>query len=120
MILTNQQIYNYATILNNWNPQVKLPIKVNFFLQKNIQTLISAAQEINQMRISIAQLYGVQTEKNGIYIIPEEKRAEVAKDLEDLFSLEQDLNIKTIKLEYFENIELTMDQLAPILFMIEE
>jgi hypothetical protein len=36
MKLTNQQIYQYATNLMAFNIEGKLPVRINFFLQKNI------------------------------------------------------------------------------------
>ena len=46
--------------------------------------------------------------------------SEAQKELSDLFSLKQDLNIHVFKLNDFDNIDLTYDQLANIMFMIEE
>jgi hypothetical protein len=42
------------------------------------------------------------------------------QELNDLFALEQELNIHVFKLDEFDNIELTYDQLSAIMFMIEE
>jgi hypothetical protein len=47
MKLNNQKIYEYATNLAAFNIEGKMPIKINFFLQKNINILREAAQEID-------------------------------------------------------------------------
>ena len=120
MILTNNEIYNYAINLVNWKPEIKFPIKVNFFLQKNIQTILSAAQEIEIAKTNIAKEYGDLVNDCGTYLVPEERRSAAARDLAELFSISQDIQIHKLKLNDFENIELTLDQLAPIFFMIEE
>jgi hypothetical protein len=48
MKITNNNIYKYTTnLLTEFNtPSQQLPIKINFYLQKNIQTLRPLAQEI--------------------------------------------------------------------------
>jgi hypothetical protein len=43
MKLTNDKIYSYATNLTYFNIEQKLPVRVNFFLQKNIQTIKAMA-----------------------------------------------------------------------------
>jgi hypothetical protein len=46
--------------------------------------------------------------------------AEAQKELNDLFALKQDVQIHKFDLEEFADIELTMQQLSAIMFMIEE
>lgn len=120
MKLTNQKIYDAAMELASFHIEGKLPIKINFFLQKNIQMLAAAAQEIEAARIGIAQEYGELNEDGNQYVVPPEKIALAQKEIIDLFNLEQDLNIHVFKLEDFDNIELTYQQLSSIMFMIEE
>lgn len=120
MKLTNQQIYSYAEQLSAFNIEVRLPIKVNFFLQKNIQTLMALAQEIEQARLGIAQHYGDINEEGNGYIVPPDRISEAQQELTDLLSLEQEVNIHTFKIEDFGNIELSFQELSNIMFMIEE
>lgn len=123
MKLTNNEIYNYANALGQEfgaNASLKLPIKVNFFLQKNIKTLVEAATDIENSRIEIAREYGVLTEDGESYQIPPEKIDDASKELNDLFGLEQDLPIKKFNLEDFNNIELTTAQMSALLFMIKD
>lgn len=122
MKLTNNQIYSYATQLNNIfsNCDVKMPVRINFFLQKNIQVIAAAGQEIESARINIAQQFGTLNEEGTSYSIPSESMAAVNKELNDLFNIEQDLNIHIFRLDEFDGIELTYQQLQAIMFMIEE
>lgn len=122
MKLNNLQIYTYAEELNTQflECNVLLPVRVNFFLQKNIQTITTAAQEIAQVRLDIARKFGVLDEEGANYIIAPENMADANKELNDLFSLEQELNLHTFKLTDFDNIELTYQQMSAIMFMIEE
>ena len=121
MILTNQKIYEYASSLAVFNGfDIKLPVKISFFLQKNIKTITEAAQEVNEARLEIARTYGTYSEEEGVYIIPPESIPTTQSEINDLFSLEQDLSIHIFKLDEFDNIELTYQQLSAIMFMIEE
>lgn len=122
MKLNNLQIYTYAEELNTQflECNVLLPVRVNFFLQKNIQIITTAAQEIAQVRLDIARKFGVLDEEGANYIIAPEDMADANKELNDLFGLEQELNLHTFKLIDFDNIELTYQQMSAIMFMIEE
>lgn len=119
MQLSNQQIYEYATTLSKFHIEGKVPVKVSFFLQKNVQTLIAAAREISEARMNIAATYGNFDESKQQYHIPEENVSVVNSELNDLFNLKQDLPIHVFKIDDFNNIELTYDQMAAIMFMIE-
>lgn len=120
--LTNNEIYNYANALAKEfaDSELKLPIKINFYLQKNIQELMGLAQYIEQQRVSIAQEFGTLNEESGNYDIPGDKINEATDKLRDLFDLTQDVTIYKVKLEDFNDIELTTAQMQALLFMIEE
>ena len=120
MKLTNQQIYNASLKLNSFSVEGKIPVKINFFLQKNIQIVIEAGKEIEKARIQIIQELGELNAENNVFMIPKNNMAEAQKELEDLFTLEQELNIHLFKLDDFQDIALTYDQLSAIMFMIEE
>lgn len=123
MILTNNEIYNFATNLAkafNDNEQ-RLPVKVSFYLQKNKNLLINLAQDIETARIDIIKTYGIsQEDDNERYSIPQEKMVEVTKELEDLFSLEQEVQIHKVNIESFpDDLILTTEQMNSIMFMID-
>lgn len=122
MKLTNQEIYNYALALNNAfadNTQ-KLPIKVNFYLQKNKTTLTNLAQDVETARMDLIRANGELSEEGTSYIIPKEKVTEVTKELNDLFALEQDVNIYTINIDSLsDDLTLTTGQMEAIMFMID-
>lgn len=120
--LTNNQIYNYTdSFIKNFSQKdIKFPVKVNFYLLKNQNALLSLAQEIEQERVNIAQEYGILNEETQQYEVPPEKIQEAKKKLDDLFNLTQEVKIYKVKLEDFGNIELTPDQMEALLFMIED
>ena len=120
--LTNNQIYNYTnSLIENFSKSdIKFPVKVNFYLQKNQNTLLALAQEIEQERINIAQEYGILNEETEQYEVPPEKIQEASQKLNDLFDLTQEVKLYKVKLEDFGNIELTSGQMQALLFMIED
>ena len=122
MKLTNNEIYNYATKLASEFKDTKqvLPVKINFYLQKNKKLLLELAQDIEQARMQIAQTYGKYNEETQNYSIDPERVAEANKELNDLFTLEQDVNICMIKfVNIDDNLSLTTGQMEAMMFMIE-
>ena len=120
MKLTNQQIYNYATQLANFKIEVKLPIRFNFFLNRNIQLINSLGQEIENARTQIARAYGELNENGTSYNIPSDMITTVSQELNDLFNLEQDVDLHLFNLEELDDIELTYEQMKILMFMIKE
>ena len=119
MKLTNKKIYEYATNLVALNIDGKLPVRLSFFLQKNIQQILTLGQEIDEAKMKLGQQYGEPNAEGGFYI-PADRVELVNQELTDLMNLEQDVNLHVFKLEDFDNIELTYKDLSSIMFMIEE
>ena len=121
MKLTNLQIYQLAEkLVSIANSTQYIPAKANFFLQKNIQVIATAAEEIDKTRLTIAQHYGELEEDKQQYKIPQDKMEEATKELDDLFSIEQDLDIKTFTIDDLGSAEFTPAQMQVIMFMIED
>lgn len=122
MKFNNNKIYQIANVLAKTfdNLDIYIPSKANFFIQKNISTLVAAAQEIEKSRLEIAKHYGILDEEKQQYKIPEDKIEEASKELEDLFSIEQELDIKTFSIEALGNAEFTPAQMQAMMFMIED
>lgn len=122
MTLKNIEIYNYANSLgeNFIDNTLSLPIKANFYLQKNIKELLELAQDIERERIEIAKKYGTPSEDGGQYEVPPENIHLAQKELEDLFNLTQEVKIYPIDLDAFGDAELTAAQMKALLFMIKE
>lgn len=122
MKFNNNEIYQIANMLTIIfdNLDIYIPAKANFFIQKNISVLAAAAQEIEKSRIEIAKHYGVLDEKGQQYKIPEDKIEKVTKELNDLFSIEQELDIKKFSIEALGNTEFTPAQMQAMIFMIED
>lgn len=123
MTLTNNEIYIYAkNLVEAFNDKdQKLPIKINFYLQKNKNTLIELASSIEIARMEIAKNYGDLEVESQQYIIPPEKIEEVNKELMDLLSLEQEVQIYMINIDNLsDDLSFTTAQMEAIMFMIEQ
>ena len=122
MRLLNSQIYQGAqSLLCIFDKKdLYIPVKANFIIQKNYKMLAAAAEEIEKARLQVAQHYGSLNQEKNQYFIPSDKIAEANKEINDLLSIEQDLDIKMIHLEDLGNIELTAQQMQALMFMIEE
>lgn len=122
MKLTNNQIYTYATELAAafQDSTQKLPIKVNFYLQKNKETLLAMAQDIEKARIDLLNNYGTLDNENNRFVLDPDKIEIASKELEDLFNLEQEVNIYKVSIDNFgDDIVLTTGQMEALLFMID-
>ena len=122
MKMTNNEIYTHTRQLMDafQDGEQKLPIKINFYLQKNKSTLLALAQDIEKARLEIAQNYGTLDESGEQYVIPPEKMEAAAKELEDLFTLEQDVNIYKINVDNLsDDLVMTAAQMEALMFMID-
>lgn len=121
MKLSNTQIYNYSQALNSafTEKELYLPAKINFYIQKNAQTLAEAAKGIEDGRMAIIRHYGEPDEENGTITVPPEKIEVASNELNDLFGLEQDLKIYTVDIEKFGEMELSLEQMNALMFMVE-
>ena len=122
MKFNNNEIYQNAHMLLETFDKldIYIPAKANFFIQKNISILATAATEIEKSRLEIAKHYGILDEEKQQYDIPKEKIKEASEELESLLSIEQDLDIKTFSIEALGNAEFTPAQMQAIMFMIED
>lgn len=126
--LKNGEIFEMATNLieafqkDTESGEKTYPIKVLFYLRKNMKTLTELAQDIEKARVEIIQRYGTPSEENPEqYQFETQEKIDAAnKEFEELFGLEQEVTIYTIPLEAFNDMELTEKQMDAVMEMIEE
>ena len=118
--MNNGMIYQYALTLNEAlnNNDLQMPVAVIFSIEKNKQTLMTVAQDVEKYRMDIIKKYG--EEVDGNYNVPQDKIEIANKELQDLFSIEQEVNIYKFNIEDLGDIKLTSNQMDAILFMIED
>ena len=122
---SNLQIYNMATALigafQSNGENTNYPVKVNFYLQKNMNSVIEIAKDIEAKRVEIIKKYGNPSEEDPeAYIIPDENIEVASKEVNDLLELEQEVAINMIKLDWLDGIDMSAAQVAAMSFMIDE
>lgn len=124
--MSNMEIYNIASALVGLqkkmsDEQMVFPVKVNFYFQKNTNVLVEMAQDLDEERSNIITKFGTPSETNENQIeIPKEKLDEVNAQLQDLFSLEQEVAVNVIDLDWFDGVNMTPAEFAAISFMIKD
>ncbi len=118
--MNNGMIYQYALTLNEVlnDNDLQMPVAVIFSIEKNKQTLMAVAQDVEKYRMDIIKKYG--EEIDGNYNVPQDKIEIANKELQDLFSIEQEVSIYKFNIEDLGDIKLTSNQMNAILFMIED
>lgn len=122
-MMTNNEIYTHASnLLEAFSniAELKMPVKVHFYFQKNMDNIVAMAQDIEKSRNELLQKYGTIDEETHNYKFADEDIDKVNSDITDLFSLEQEVKIHVIPIEWVENMELTAKQVAAFSFMFEE
>ena len=122
MKLTNEIIYSYAMKIKNFCDEEAdslLPAKCSFYIYKNLNTLLEAANCIDKARQNILEKYGEQEDEN-VYNIPENNKEVAQEELTELGNIIQDIQIYFIQLKDLEKVNLTLKQLFNISFMIQE
>lgn len=119
MQITNLEIYNYVEKVNkNFTGTEVLPIKLNFYFQKNNKILMEAMKELEEDRISIGRKYGTETE-DGFRLDPD-KIEEADKEYKELMSLTQELNLYTIDISTLpDDLVLTTGQMDALSYMLK-
>lgn len=114
MKFNNLQIYEMALKIKKFyeDKSLNLPVRLGFYLLKNLNKITSAAQEIELMRSNILKKYSED--------LNELEKKEVFKELQELSNIEQDIDLYSLYLEDFENLKLNLDQLSLIVDMIDD
>ena len=122
MLLTNKDIYSQAIKLHEsfYDENQELPVRINFYLQKNKKLLMDLSVEIEESRSAILAKYGVLDNGNGTYKFDQDNALVAQNELNDLLKLEQEVNIYKIKFSDFpDDLVLTTGQMEALMFMIE-
>lgn len=119
--LTNLEIYTTAqALMENITTDMNLPVKIGFYIQKNMKKMTELAQEIEKSRMEIFDKYGEKDEENNQYKFDKSVQEQVQKELNDLFDLTQDVKTNMLELDWFDDIDLNANQIAAISYMIAD
>lgn len=119
--MTNIEIFNTANALMEAfgaEQETSFPVKVNFFLQKNMKSIVEMAQEIDKTRVEIMQKYGTLDEETQQFTFEQDQMDAANTELEGLFNLEQEVKTNMLDINLFDNVDMTNAQVSAISYMI--
>ena len=118
--MTNGEIYTKILNLSKaFSSEDRLPIKLNYYIQRNLAETASIISAIETNRMKIGEKYGEQTQDG--YQIPPEKAQEANKELTELMEIDQPINLLKIKFSDIpQDLVLTTNQMEALMFIIED
>ena len=121
--MTNQEIMELYYGLDNIfkKDDLRFPAKVSFALLRDWRLIDPIIQDLERARFDILSAHGALQEQDGNQVfIPNDLASAqiIEKELDDLFSVENNIDLYKIPISDIENMELSMqelDGLYPIL-----
>ena len=84
-----------------------------------LRNILIVVKDIEKSRIDLLSQYGELDQETNRFTILPDKMEVASKELEDLFNLEQEVNIYTVSIDNFgDDLTLTTGQMEALLFMI--
>ncbi|MEN8079095.1 hypothetical protein ABFP60_19220 [Clostridioides difficile] len=126
--LSNERIVNTINVLGDLN-NAKLPVKVAYAITKNINKINSELKAYNEEKAKLIDKYAEKDEEGklkadefGNVTLKEEHREDWDKDIKELLSIENEVDIHMIQLDDLlnSNYNISPAELAAIDFMIND
>lgn len=126
--LSNERIVNTINALSKLN-NAQLPIKVAYAISKNVNKIESELKVYNTEKAKLVNKYGekdkegkLKVGENGNVPLKEEHIEDYNRDIKELLSIENEMDIHMIKLDDLLNSDynISPSELSAIDFMIEE
>ena len=128
LTLSNERIVNTIDVLGELN-NAKLPVKVAYAITKNINKINSELKAYNKEKVKLIDKYAekdeegkLKVDENGNVPLKEEYIEDYNRDIKELLSIENEIDIHMIKLDDLlnSNYYISPAELPAIDFMIEE
>ena len=126
--LSNERIVNTINALSKLN-NAQLPLKVAYAISKNVNKIESELKVYNTEKAKLVNKYGekdkegkLKVGENGNVSLKEEHIEDYNRDIKELLSIENEMDIHMIKLDDLLNSDynISPSELSAIDFMIEE
>lgn len=126
--LSNERVVNTINALSKLN-NAQLPIKVAYAISKNVNKIESELKVYNTEKAKLVNKYGekdkegkLKVGENGNVSLKEEHIEDYNRDIKELLSIENEMDIHMIKLDDLLNSDYNISpaELSAIDFMIEE
>lgn len=128
LTLSNERIVNTINVLGDLN-NAKLPVKVAYAITKNINKINSDLKAYNEEKAKLIDKYAekdkegkLKTDEYGNVTLKEEYIQEWNRDMAELLSIENEIDIHMIHLDDLlnSNYNISPAELAAIDFMIND
>ena len=128
LTLSNERIVNTINTLGELS-NAKLPVKVAYAITKNINKINTELKSYNEEKTKLINKYGekdeegkLKVEENGIIHLKEEFIEDYNRDIKELLSIENELDIHMIQLDDLLNSDYNISpmELMTIDFMIKD
>ena len=128
LTLSNEKIVNTINVLGDLN-NAKLPVKVAYAITKNINKINSELKAYNEEKAKLIDKYAekdkegkLKTDEYGNVTLKEEYIQEWNRDMAELLSIENEIDIHMIHLDDLlnSNYNISPAELAAIDFMIND
>lgn len=120
-IFTNQEIYTYATKLVEVfkNKEQVLPLKLNYWLHRNMKTMSLLAEEIEYQHYEIINRYmKYDEEAERGYFETEDDEAAATNKIQEVLQLERKVQIFMLSIDDLDpNFELSIELMEALMFM---
>ena len=126
--LSNERIVNTINALSKLN-NAQLPIKVAYAISKNVNKIESELKVYNTEKAKLVNKYGEKDKEGKLKVgenwnvpLKEEHIEDYNRDIKELLSIENEMDIHMIKLDDLLNSDYNISpaELSAIDFMIEE
>lgn len=126
--LTNERIVNTINVLGELN-NAKLPVKVAYAITKNINKINTELKAYNEEKVKLIDKYAEKDEKGelktneiGNVILKEEHIEDWNRDIAELLSIENEIDIHMIQLDDLlnANYNISPAELTAIDFMVND
>ncbi len=126
--LSNERIVNTINVLGELN-NAKLPVKVAYAITKNINKINTELKAYNEEKVKLIDKYAEKDEKGelktneiGNVILKEEHIEDWNRDIAELLSIENEIDIHMINLDDLlnSNYNISPAELSVIDFMIND
>ena len=128
MILTNLEIFNFMNTCSKMIEKT-LPLKLAYCLRYNINLLTPFYKACEEERLNIIKKYAEKDKEGNVIEIndtPKFSDNKVYEELNELFSIENEINLKKIDISIVEKADeeqfdsITMQELNMLMLIIEE
>lgn len=120
MKVTAGQLRDAREAMNNLAAQ-RLPIKAGYAVSRNARIVDQEYAPIHQKFVEIVRELGKPIEgQSDAYNIPEDKRVEANKLIDELFAIEIDCDLRTVSVDALGQAQLSGTECAALAFMLED